>query len=386
MENEIVVASTADWHLGNPRINVEPFYNKLKKFLYPELEKAHVLFLAGDLYDQLLTVNSKAHRFASIIMRELLAISAKTGLQIRLLHGTYTHDRDQLSIFETLVFPGARFKVIDQISAEEIGDLRSANGPVPSSLKVLYIPDNLPYKQSSDAIDQCKEVMTCLGWSSVDVVVGHGTFEHVIPPDSGHRPPCLYRLDQFTEINPRGPIIMGHIHTPGKTNTVHYCGSFDRMSHGEEENKGFYVLTKSDLWRSRFVVNSLATPFISISPIGNDVSEITEDFLSKMDDKFPIKRGHVRVIHPDPEIRSLLHKLCAQQFPDILYSSKSSGIKEATALKMDEITLDVFEDVKPDVHNLGKLVFYYLEENKLLEGVSEEDIIKKTEALLPLTR
>ena len=386
MQDEIKIVSTADWHLGNPRIAVEPFYNKLRRFLYPELEKAHVLFIVGDLYDQLLTVNSKAHRFASIIMRELLSISARTGLQIRLLHGTYTHDRDQLSIFETLVYPGARLKVIDQISAEEMTDFKSTEGKVDGSLRVLYIPDNLPYKQSNDALDQCKEVLTCLGWSSVDVVVGHGTFEHVIPPDSGHKPPCLYRTDQFNEINPNGPIIMGHIHTPGKNGRVHYCGSFERMSHGEEENKGFYTLGKSDIWRSKFIVNSLATPFISIAPTGSDASEVTEDFLSKMDDKFPIKKGHVRVIHPDPEIRSLLHKVCAQQFPEITYSSKSSGTKEVTALKMDEITLDVFEDVKPDIHNLGKLVFYYLEENKLLGGISEEDIIKKTEALLPLTR
>ena len=41
----------------------------------------------------------------------------------------------------------------------------------------------------------------------------------------------------------------------------------------------------------------------------------------------------------------------------------------------------------PDFENLDLPdILEYLEENKLLGGISEEDIIKKTEALLPLTR
>ena len=96
--------------------------------------------------------------------------------------------------------------------------------------------------------------------------------------------------------------------------------------------------------------------------------------------------GHVRVIHADPEIRSLLHKICAQHFPDITYSSKSTATKENTALKMDEVTLDVFEDVKPDIHNLGQLVFHFLDENKLLGEATKEDIVSKTETLLPILK
>ena len=382
------VIGIADLHIGNPRINVEALYRKLQKFLYPELDDAHLLVISGDIYDQLLTVNSKAHKFASIIMRELLMISARTGLQIRLLHGTYTHDRDQLSIFETLKYPNSRFKVVDQIDVEEITDLKSGQGNFEGSLKVLYIPDNLAYKRSEDAIEQCTKVLACVGWHHVDMVVGHGTFEHVIPPDSGHRPPCMYRLEQFEKIVPYGPIIMGHIHTPGKRGPVHYCGSFERMSHGEEENKGFYVFSKEtkNFWKSKFVVNTLATPFISITPTGADAAATVTDFIGQVDERFPVRVGHVRVIHADPEIRSLLHKICAQHFPDITYSSKSTATKENTALKMDEVTLDVFEDVKPDIHNLGQLVFHYLDENKLLGEATKEDIVSKTETLLPILK
>ena len=53
---------------------------------------------------------------------------------------------------------------------------------------------------------------------------------------------------------------------------------------------------------------------------------------------------------------------------------------------MDEVTLDVFEDVKPDIHNLGQLVFHYLDENKLLGEATKEDIVSKTETLLPILK
>ena len=375
-----------DLHLGNPRIPAESLYKKLQKTLYPELNDAHVLLLTGDIYDQLLTVNSKAHKFASIIMRELLSISAHTGMQIRLLHGTYTHDRDQLDIFETLQHPHSRFKVINQIDVEELTDIRNGDNCIPGSLRILYIPDNLPYKKSEDVLIHCNKVMACHDWSTVDVVLGHGTFEHVIPPDSGHRPPCLYRMEQFQQINPIGPIIMGHIHTPSKCGRVYYCGSFERMSHGEEENKGFYTFTKSEgdqFWTSRFVVNKDATPFISVAPIGDEISDISADFIRKVEEKFPTRSGNVRVLHPSAEIRAILHKICAQQFPELVYSGKASGKREVAELCLDEVTLDVLEDITPDVHNLGKLRVQYLDEKQLLGDVTEEEILRRTTELLP---
>ena len=41
------VIGIADLHIGNPRINVEALYRKLQKFLYPELDDAHLLVISG---------------------------------------------------------------------------------------------------------------------------------------------------------------------------------------------------------------------------------------------------------------------------------------------------------------------------------------------------
>ena len=386
MHGILKVVGVGDLHFGNPRIGAQQLYLKLRKFLYPELKDAHLIVLTGDIYDQLLTVNSKAHHFASLFISDLFSISAQTGMQIRILHGTYTHDRDQLSIFNTLKRPGAQYKIINAIEAEEITSFKSGMEELHVPLRLAYLPDNLPYKRSEDAIEHLQRTLTVLGWTQVDLVVGHGSFAHVMPPDSLHKPPCLYSIEQFQKIVPNGHVIMGHIHTPGKTCNVTYCGSFERMAHGEEESKGFCVFTRDSAgkegWRTRFVRNDLATPFITIIPEGNDIPAITTNFLSQMDEKFPTRTGFVRVMHADPEVRSILHKVCVQQFPEISYSSKSTGEKETQAIRIDEIALDMFEDVKPDEHNLGELVFQFLEDNKLTNNIPKEAIVKGTNILI----
>lgn len=384
MNGILKIAAISDLHFGQPKIIPSELYGRLKRFLYPELKDTHLIFIAGDLYDQLLTVNSKAHKFAVQFIVDLLRMSALTGMQVRILHGTFTHDRDQLAIFETLNIPHARFRVINQIEIEEISDIRCRDEIISRNLRVGYLPDNLLYKRSEEAVAHLIRTMTVLGWTSLDMLVGHGTFEHVIDPGSGHKPPCLFCWEQFKTIVQGGPIIMGHIHSPGRKRNIYYCGSFDRMAHGEEEKKGYYIFTwrNEDGWKSRFVQNTLATPFISITPQGNDVPELTRDFVEQMDVKFPTCRGFVRVLHESPEVRAILHRVCAQQFPEVIYSSKSIGDKETLMMSVNEITLDIFDDVKPDIHNLGALVYQFLEENDLIDGIPKETIIEKTKQLI----
>lgn len=388
MHGYLKMVVTSDLHFGNPKIDPNSMLLKLRKFLYPELRDCHLFIIAGDLYDQLLTVGSKAHVAASNFISDIFTISDFTGMQVRILHGTYTHDRDQLSVFSALATDKTRYKIVNHIECEEISDLRCGQDVINTTLKVGYLPDNLSYRHSEDVLGYLQKVMTCLGWGHLDLLIGHGTFAHVIRSD-GHRPPCLYEQAQFKDIV-QGPIVMGHIHTPGRNHNVYYCGSFERLAHGEEEKKGFYVFTLDEKrvegWRSRFVVNDLAVPFVTILPEGDDIPEIMKNFTSQVDDKLPTGRGYLRVVHKSPEVRSILHKVCAQQYPHISYSSKSTGETDATEIKVDEITLDLFDDVHPDVHNLGGLVYQFLADNNMLGDVTQEQILSHTEEVLKVLR
>jgi hypothetical protein len=162
-------------------------------------------------------------------------MSHSTGMQIRVLHGTYTHDRDQVSIFDNLRLPYTRAEVINKLTCEELTDF---NNKSDMKLRVLYVPDNLPYKHSTEVMDHIADIYKCLGWDKVDIVLGHGSFDYALGCSCEHLPECTYTIDQFKPyVKDDGLIIMGHIHRPSHRANVYYCGSFDRMVHGEEEAK-----------------------------------------------------------------------------------------------------------------------------------------------------
>lgn len=379
---KLKIVATSDLHFGNIRINAELMYEELKKTLYPELVDAHLFILAGDLLDQLLTVGSKAHIYASRFIKDIFSISAKTGLVVRILVGTYTHDRDQIPIFKALAIPRTKVKIIDKIDCEVIKGFTNTNGYVDYDLKIGYLPDNLSYKESSDAVAQLHKAMDIVGISTLDTCIIHGTFTHTVRPGASF-PPCTYSVSQFKFVN--GPIICGHIHTASRKQNVYYCGSWERMSHGEEENKGFYVFLNEDgKWSAKFIINPDASKFITITPPGADVASTSEYFLSEMKKYFTNDIGHVRVIHKNADIRALLHKICNQQYPDVIFTSKALPNDEEGSMQVEDIEVDTYNDVKPDVNNLGDLVFKFLSENKLDEGIPESTILAKVKELLTI--
>lgn len=386
MRDVFKMVAVSDIHFGSLRLSPLNLYEKLQKHLYPELQECHLLVIAGDLYDRLLTVGCDAHYYASRFIKEILTYSSRTGMQVRILHGTYTHDRDQLSVFDTLAPKGARYRIINEIRCEEISDFRWKDETLQMKLKVGYLPDNLSYKRSQDALDYLRNMLNCHGWSYLDAIVGHGTFDYCLPPDIPHKPPCLYSRKQFKDLV-HGPIVMGHIHIHSRKFNTYYCGSFDRMAHNEEEDKGFYVFTcqdkKYDTWTSRFVVNTDATPFISIAARGNDMAEIAQNFSEDMTTKFPLGQGYVRALVPNAETRAVLQRVALQQFPQINFTSKTMGDNTtANDIKVDDISLDLIDEVKPNEDNLADLIVQFLTDNNLLGEVSPDDIRTKTKAML----
>lgn len=383
--SRLKIVAVSDLHFGSSKISPEILYQRLQKYFYPEIRDAHLVVIAGDLYDQLLTVGSAAHRSASRFVADLFQHSAATGCQIRILHGTYSHDRDQLSVFSALALPNTQYKIYNEIACEQIDQFRCGDDVLNIPLRIGYIPDNLSYKRSSDVIDHLQQSMTCCGYKSLDVLIGHGSFDHTLPKDIPHKPPCLYTIDQFKDIV-TGPIIMGHIHVHSKRANVYYCGSFDRLAHGEEENKGFYVFTRAidnvNDWQARFVTNPEATPFITLFPKGKDPSEVAANYLKLVAKYFPYKTGYVRVVHASPEIRTLLHRVSLQHYPEVIYSSKSSGLQDSGGIQISDLTLDVGDEIKPDIHNLTDLVCQYLTENNLLGDVSQQGVRDKMTSLL----
>lgn len=375
------IVAIGDLHFGNPKLRAEELYAKLTKYLYPALEDTQLLLLTGDTYDQLTTVNSSANRYVLKFIQDIYSISSSTGMQIRILHGTYTHDRDQVSIFNNLELPYTRTKVIDKITCEELSHF---NDHSDTKLRMLYIPDNLQYKHSSEVMKHVADNFKCLGWDKADIVLGHGSFDYALGCSAEHLPECTYTIDQFKPfIDPNGLIIMGHIHRPSHKANVYYCGSFDRMAHGEEEDKGFYTFYRDgEKWASVFTVNADANLFVTIEPQGNDIETRINSLLTQMHNKFTVPRGYVRVLYNNPEDRGIYQKVCFQAHPNIFFSGKRINETDDNVFKLDELNIDTFTDVKPNMNNLGELAYQFLIDNSINPEFSKDVIVTKVQQLL----
>lgn len=383
---KIKIVAIGDLHFGNPRINSEIMYNHLKSYLYPELEDAQVLLITGDTYDQLTTVTSSANRYALKFIKDIFLISAATGLQVRILHGTYSHDRDQISIFENLKVKHAKYKIINELSGDVLSDF---NNGATEQLKILYIPDNLQFKTSEEVVTQIKKLYQCYHWKTADLVLGHGTFMHALPVSSEHAPACTYTIEQFKPlVSTDGIVIMGHIHTPSHRANVYYCGSFERMAHNEEEAKGFYTFTRdfgqSSTWEAKFIKNSDTTLFKTITPQGDTPEKLVKDFIRQVKETFQGKPGYVRAVYTEPEMRGIYQRICASQFSGLIFSGKNTAEEKDNGIKLEDITLDVFTDVAPNVNNLGELVYQYLDTNNKLDNLPKDIIIDYVNKMIQL--
>ena len=74
-----------------------------------------------------------------------------------------------------------------------------------------------------------------------------------------------------------GYIFIGHVHTPSRYKRILAQGSYDRLAHGQEEEKGFYIVETSTHGREKdritFYVNKGAMPFRDVNITGYEFDE-----------------------------------------------------------------------------------------------------------------
>ena len=181
----------------------------------------------GDIFDHKLMGNSDSIYYASILIDELVNIAREKNATLLLLHGTYSHDADQLKLFyHYMDDPTVDVRVVTQIQFEQIKNCR-----------VLCIPEL--YGVPDEYYD---EVLHYSGY--YDLAVIHGTFEgSVYGNNSGNAK--LFNIHDFNMCT--GLMIGGHVHHPGCfSGYFYYCGCPYRWRFGEEEEKG-YLYCMQDL-------------------------------------------------------------------------------------------------------------------------------------------
>lgn len=261
--------SISDLHIGHYKVPPENILNNLRTYLYPHLNATlDLLFIIGDVFHTLLNLNSTAAYVAMTFIQEVLELSLQYGFKIRVVKGTFEHDRDQNKYFALSQDKYPSVKVMDTMCIEHIEGL---------DIHVLYIPDDLPYNHAqAEAVRKIKE----LGLSKVDIIALHGYCKHEIPPNVPIQPYNLFDSEVLQKY--ASFIIKGHIHVKSVHKTTINNGSFERGNHGEEGSKGFFIidLEPDGKFTYKFVENEGTLLFKTIT-VPNE--NIIESFKTKIE-------------------------------------------------------------------------------------------------------
>ena len=215
----------ADLHFGafEPKKQYEFLKSQfIEKII--RIPKIDVISIDGDIFDHKVMSNSDAAMYACIFIDELVNICRMKNATLIILHGTYSHDFDQLKLFYHYIEDKTvDVRIITNIRFEMIKGAR-----------VLCIPELYGVDESV-----YRHFFFESGW--YDEAFIHGTFKGSVYGDNVGNGRLLTPQDF---IYCKGVAIAGHVHKSGCFNGFfYYCGCPYRWKFGEEEDKGYLLLS-----------------------------------------------------------------------------------------------------------------------------------------------
>lgn len=305
-------AVTSDIHVGH---NKTPSAHIAKSFcdtiLTDHNKNLDILFIAGDLSDKRIQLDSpQAHAYMQVVIRTL-KYCQDNNIILRVLEGTRSHDWLQSAMVpkvnEYLGHP-VNVKHINTLDIEYIPQLDKY---------ILYIPDEWCHTQ--EELD--KQITSKLNEhhiEQVDLAILHGQF--IYQSKGLNTSAFSYDESYFLKLV-KGYIHIGHYHTHTHFDRIIAQGSLERLSHGEEEDKG-YIRVDNDTWS--FIPNTQSYVYktIKVTP------KLTLQKLDKLIFATP-PNSHIRLIIPKE------HEF-NQAFEDIRLRYKSYNLKKQSDLKASE--------------------------------------------------
>lgn len=357
----------SDIHLGHPKTKASYIVNNLRESLKPyyHREDLDIIFIAGDLFDRLLTAPSDDFSEALIFMGDLLSLCTYKNIKLRILEGTPSHDWNQSRQIESLLklehFKKCDVKYIETLHIEYINDL---------GIYVLYVPDE--YHPSTDkTLNDVKELMRIQGLTQVDLAIMHGHFNFQLPPAAKKAP----RHDEQEYLKlVKYFINIGHDHSFAVFERIIAQGSFDRLVHGEEEPKGFVEchIYKNNHLEFFFIENKKAKKYITLNIIQKDVEQALKYINKKIThlDKDSYIRIKAKKDHP---IYNRLDEL-KTTYP--FYNFTKIGEDEDEIVVVDDIITSIetpYNPISLTRENLEMLLIEHIQDKYTLD----DNVIKR---------
>tara|TARA_Y100001960_G_scaffold61541_1_gene64339 strand:- start:25675 stop:26817 length:1143 start_codon:yes stop_codon:yes gene_type:complete len=248
----------SDVHLLHSRTPTHVIIENLRRMFTPELlTSIDVLYILGDLWDDSRHLRQENTQEALDFIVELIQMAKLYNFGLRVLEGTPSHDHNQSKVILSMN------KAIgaDVVYLDEIGIFHDKR----LNMNVGYVKDE--YKHTAVETErEMREIMKTRGLSQVDFFAMHGCFTFQLP---------VFKPESFNEKFwcPRAKygIFIGHDHRPKLNGKIRVTGTPDRLSHGEEEDKGITVVDYvNDQAHAYFIVNEYACPYIKVSGHEND--------------------------------------------------------------------------------------------------------------------
>lgn len=249
MVNNLNYLVISDIHIGHPRVpskNIVDNFNTFILTYHKHLKELDVFFILGDITDKPLMSGTHDHDMLTMWFIRLIAYAKKNNIEIVVIRGTISHDGKGLESFANMItsISDVKYTYIDTIS------VITRNG-----MNVLIIPDNT-HKEGKEVEEEVYKKFISKG-VVLDIAMVHRAFNFQLPITLDESLNESFWLDNIKHY-----IHVGHIHTPMTYGRIIGEGSFDRLTHGQEEIKGgvmSYVNPKNSRWV--FLENKQATIF-----------------------------------------------------------------------------------------------------------------------------
>lgn len=280
----------SDVHLNHPRNKTEEICKAITTFFddfkdsspFSDLD---IIFIAGDMFHSLMDCAGTVVHDTLITMSRLMRFCSRNKIKLRVLEGTPSHDWQQMELTNTLdkiLNIDLDVRYIQTLHIEKIEDL---------NLSILYVPDEWS-PTTAQTLQEVKELMFLMDLTQVDIAMMHGFFGYQLPEVSSSD----HKHDEANYLSiVKHFINVGHVHTFSTYERILAQGSFDRLSHGEEEPKGgIYCDIRGPEGDSFvFIENKLAKIFKTIDLRSKDLDKCLATIANKTKD-FPVD-SYVRI-------------------------------------------------------------------------------------------
>lgn len=362
---EIRAMVLSDVHTGHATTPTENIVKNLKHCVTKSFKEyqPQYLFITGDFFDRLLTLPSNASSFIQSFITWLLRKCKTHSVKLRVLEGTPSHDWKQNYLFVQINQDSkieADVRYYDKLDIDYEED---------AGIHILYVPDEWD-ESTAETERQVRELLVEKGLNSVDLAMMHGMFEFQIPSHLAKSLPLHNQeaYESFVDYL----IVIGHDHRHKRNNKVVVPGSFDRITHGEEDPKGYlqFKLKPGKKTEVMFLENTAAEIYRSIDVTDLGLEEALE-VIDTVINTLPIN-AKVRLIYKsNSPLNTHLQEL-AKKYTDTIWS-KPKIVKDEVVEESIQITTPEYTAVILNRENL---------EDKLMDAIASRQQIDEHAARL----